>query len=334
MMFPAMLPGQAKKLATVPPGTKVTISELVTKGQIDAAVKLAVKNPVAAEAAVNNLMGTADTDIVNRRISEALVVLGSTQDFVDACDKTGQVKKLPREALMGRHLRVQGIILNDQKEYVKAAEMLKQALVISQPAKDSALEAGIRNNLGYALQAQKLLGDAIKEFDTARKIAEEQKDDLRAGSYNFNLGTALLEQTTNDLAMAAFKRAAAQNRAAGRSNLEARSVLMQGVASSRINPQGEEALKLFTEAEAMFEKLGDDRNAGWAYFLMGDHVQAAMEYKKAIGFAEKALPFLTKINDKAGLLNCYELLEKMYGYMNEKEKAENYAKLAAELTKK
>jgi tetratricopeptide (TPR) repeat protein len=334
MLFPTILPAQAKKLTSVAPGMKLSISELVIKHQIEDAVKLALKDPLAAEAALNSLMGTIDTHVVNFRISDALTTLSSAQEFVEACDKTGQIKKLPREALMGRHLRVQGILLNDQKEFAKAVDMLRQALRISQTAQDAGLEAGVRNNLGFALQNQNLLDEASKEFDAARRIAEEQKDDLRAGSYNFNLGTTLRDLSQNDAALAAFKRSAAQNKTAGRADLEARAVLMQGVITGRMNPKGEEALKLFTSAEAMFEKIGDDKNAGWSYYLMGDHQQNTMDYKKAAEFAEKALPFLTKADDKPGLRSCYDLLGKLYGFMNDKAKAENYKKMADQLTAK
>jgi tetratricopeptide (TPR) repeat protein len=328
------LPAQAKKLSPVAPGSKLTIAQMVDKGQIEEAVKLAVEDPLAAEAAMNSLMGTIDTHIVNRKIAEALTLLGSAQSFVDACDKTGQIKRLPREALMGRHFRVQGIMLNDQKEFAKAVEMLRQALRVSQNAQDSALEAGIRNNLGYALQNQQLLSEASKEYDAARKIAEDQKDDLRAGSYNFNLGTALLAMSQNDTAAAAFKRSAAQNKNAGRASLEARAVLMQGVAAGKASPKSEEAMKLLVSAEAMFEKIGDHRNAGWSYLQMGSLKESSMDYQKAAEYTEKALPFLTKAEDKAGLLGCYELLQRMYGFLNDKVKAENYQKLAAGLATK
>jgi tetratricopeptide (TPR) repeat protein len=221
---------------------------MAMKGQIDEAVSLAVKDPLAAEAALNTLMAAADTNIVNRKISDAMAALNAAQNFLDALEKTGQFKKLPREALMGRQLRVQGILLNDQKQYPKAVEVLRQALTISQRAQDPALDAGIHNNLGYALQYQGLVEDAIKEFEAARKIAEEQKDDLRAGSYNYNLGTALLDGSHSQEAQEAFKRSAAQNKVAGRTNLEARAIMMQGVAAGKMNPLAEDALKFFKDA--------------------------------------------------------------------------------------
>jgi tetratricopeptide (TPR) repeat protein len=307
---------------------------MVLNGKIDEAVKLAVQSPVTAESALNAVMARADTQIVNFKIEDAMVTLEAAQKFVEAYDKVSPAKKLPREALMGRHFRLQGIIFNNNGEFAQARDILKQALQISQKAQDPSLEAGIRNNLGYALQNLKQLEDASKEFDTARRIAEQQKDDLRAGSYNFNLGLVMLDMANPERAMEALKRAELQNKAAGRTVLEARAILMQGVASSRINAKSAEALKLFGNAEAMFEKIGDNRNAGWSFYLMGDHVQNSLDYKRAAEFGEKAVPFLTKADDKAGLRACYELLVKMYGNMGDKTKAESYKKLAEDLAAK
>jgi len=334
LMLTSPILAQAKKKPVPAPAAKPTLSEMAMKGQIDEAVSLAVKDPLAAEAALNTLMAAADTNIVNRKISDAMAALNAAQNFLDALEKTGQFKKLPREALMGRQLRVQGILLNDQKQYPKAVEVLRQALTISQRAQDPALDAGIHNNLGYALQYQGLVEDAIKEFEAARKIAEEQKDDLRAGSYNYNLGTALLDGSHSQEAQEAFKRSAAQNKVAGRTNLEARAIMMQGVAAGKMNPLAEDALKFFKDAEAIFEKIGDDRNAGWSYFLIADHIQNNLDYKRAAESAEKAVPFLAKAEDKNGLTLCYELLGKIFTNLNDKVKAENYKKLATELAAK
>jgi tetratricopeptide (TPR) repeat protein len=330
----AILQAQAKKTTTAEKKPVVPVSEMVLNGKIDEAVKLTVPSPVSAESALNSLMARADTQIVNFKIEDAMVTLGAAQKFAEAYDKANPMKKLPREALMGRHFRVQGIIFNNNGEFAQARDILKQALQISKNAQDPALEAGIRNNLGYALQNLKQFDDASKEFDTARQIAEQQKDDLRAGSYNFNLGVVLLDLANPERAIEALKRAESQNRAAGRTVLEARAILMQGVAVSRIDAKSEEALKLFRSAEAIFEKIGDNRNAGWSFYLMGDHVQNSMDYKRAAELGEKAVPLLTKADDKRGLQACYELLEKMYGNMGDKAKAESYKKLAEDLAAK
>lgn len=326
---------QAKKTKTAETKPTVPVSEMVLNGKIDEAVKLAVQSPVSAESALNSLMARADTQIVNFKIEDAMLTLDAAQKFLEAYDKASPMKKMPREALMGRHFRLQGIIFNNNREFAQARDILKQALQVSKNAQDPGLEAGIRNNLGYALQNLKQFEDASKEFDTARQIAEQQKDDLRAGSYNFNLGKVLLDYLANpERAMEAFKRAESQNKAAGRTVIEARAILMQGVASNRLDPKSAEALKLFGNAEAMFEKIGDNQNAGWSFYLMGDHVQNSLDYKRAAEFGEKAVPFLTKADDKAGLQACYELLVKMYGNMGDKTKAESYKKLAEDLAAK
>jgi len=330
----AIMQAQAKKTKTAETKPTVSVSEMVLNGKIDEAVKLAVQSPVSAESALNSLMARADTQIVNFKIEDAMLTLDAAQKFLEAYDRAGPMKKLPREALMGRHLRLQGIIFNNNREFAQARDILKQALQVSKNSQDPGLEAGIRNNLGYALQNLKQFEDASKEFETARQIAEQQTDDLRAGSYNFNLGVVLLDLANPERAIEAFKRAESQNRAAGRTVLEARAILMQGVATSRIDAKSAEALKLFGNAEAMFEKIGDNRNAGWSFYLMGDHVQNSMDYKRAAEFGEKAVPFLTKADDKTGLQACYELLGKVYGNMGDKTKAESYKKLAEDLAVK
>jgi tetratricopeptide (TPR) repeat protein len=330
----AIVQGQAKKPTTAAAKPATSASELVLSGKIDEAVKLALQSPVAAESALNALMARADTQIVNFEVDKAMITLDAAQKFMEGCDKAGGPKKLPREALLGRHFRIQGIIFNNNREFAQAQAVLKQALQFSKNAQDPALEAGIRNNMGYALQNLKQLEDASKEFDAARKIAEQQKDDLRAGSYNFNLGVVLLDMEQPERAVEAFKRAETQNKTAGRAVLEARSMLMQGVALGRIDTKSGDALKLFGNAESMFEKIGDTRNAGWSFYLMADHMQNSMDYKKAAEFGEKAVPFLTKAVDNAGLKACYELLTQLYGNMGDKTKAESYKKLADDLAAK
>lgn len=312
--------------------TAVSISDLVLHGKIPEAVKLAVKSPLAAESALNSLMAAADGQIVLRKITEAKTTLDAAQNFVDACDKTGQVKNLPRDALKGRGLRLQGIVLSDQKEYGNAEATLRQALEISRKAQDKALEAGVHNNLGFALRNMERLEEAAKEFDTARQIAEEQKDDLRAGSSNFNLGEVLFQLNRLDTALAAFKRSAEQNKAASQPSIEARALFMQGRVSSGLDARSPEAIKLFQEAESIFEKLGDDRNAAWSFYFMGEHAAYSMDFKRAKDFGEKALPFLTKVGDKAGLQQCYAFLSDICNHLGDTPMAEKYKKQAEELT--
>jgi tetratricopeptide (TPR) repeat protein len=305
--------------------------DLILGGKVAEAVKLALKSPAAAAAAVKSLMDSADAQISRRKIPEALATLEAAQKFVDACDRAGGIKALPREALKGRQVRLQGIMLSDQREFAKAEAFLMQALQISKKIKDPVLEAGVHNNLGYALRNQQLLEEAAKEFDTARQMAEEQKDDLRAGSYNFNLGEVLQKLGRLDPALAAFKRSAEQNKAASRSDIQARAILMQATVIGSKDSRSPEVLMLYREAASMFEKLGDNQNLGWTLYLIGDHIAYTMDFRTAAEYGEKALPFLAKADDKAGLQRCYELLTDLFGRLSEPQKAEKYKKLAEEL---
>jgi tetratricopeptide (TPR) repeat protein len=329
-LFSTLGQAQAKKTKAAETAPAVSIPDLVLKGKIDDAVKFAVKTPLAAESAFNSLMASADTQIVLRKIPDAQATLDAAQKFMDACDKTGRVKDLPKAALKGRQLRLQGIVLSNNLDFTKALEVLNQALLVSKSAKDLALEAGIHNNLGYARQKVDSLDEAAHEFDTARKIAEDQKDDLRAGSYNFNLGTALLDEEKFDAALAAFQRSAEQNKRAAQAGREARAIFMQARVITKIDPKKAEIMPLFQDAATRFEKLEDPANAGWSYFLMGDNARTNGDFKKAADLAEKALPFLTKAGDKLALQECYRHLALMYTTLGETAKAEKYDKLANE----
>ncbi|MBP1596464.1 MAG: hypothetical protein H6Q05_1841 [Acidobacteria bacterium] len=325
---------QAKKDKAGAKKAAPTVSELVLAGKIPEAVKLAAKQPGAAETTLNTLMSSSDTQITLRQIPEARASLEAARKFLDACEKAGQAKNLPADALKGRELRLQGISLSDEKQFEKAEAFLHQALDISKKAKDPALEAGIHNNLGYALRNMNLLEEAAQEFESARQMAEEQKDDLRAGSYNFNLGEVLQKMGRRELALAAYKRSAEQNKAASRPNIEARAILMQGVVTSSLEPRGQDAVVLFLEAASKFEKVGDNQNAGWSYMLLGDHFGYAMDFKRVVEYCEKAVPLLSKAEDKAGLLRCYNTLTDMHGRLGDIPKCEMYKKLGEELSKK
>jgi tetratricopeptide (TPR) repeat protein len=193
------------------------------------------------------------------------------------------------------------------------------------------LEAAVHNNLGYALQSMDLLEDAVKEYDTARQMADEQKDNLRSGSANFNLGEVLYQLKRLDPALVAFKRAAEKSRAASRPDIEALAIRKQAVVMNAQDRRSAEAIRVFQEAETLFEKIGDHQNAGWTYYQMGDSLAYNMSFQQAAEYGEKALTLLTKANYKPGLQRCYEFLGDMYGRLGDIPKAEKYKKQAKEL---
>jgi tetratricopeptide (TPR) repeat protein len=328
------------KKSSAPAKSPPTLQDLVLQGKTADAVRLATKTPASVSPFVKQLIEQVDLQITDRKIVEAQASLAATDKFLDAYVAAAKATDLPRDAVKGRILRIQGIQLSDEKQYAKAEDVLRKALDLSRRAADRTLEAGIRNNLGYSLRYQDKPGEAdkleqaAKEFDTARQIAEDQKDALRAGSYNFNLGEALLQLRRNEAAQQAFKRSAEQNAAASKTSLVARATLMQGVAVSRVNIAGDEALAYFSKAQKMFESLGDTRNAGWSYWLMADHTAYMGKFTDAIGWAEHAVPLLKTAGDKAGVARCYEFLADMYARPpGDKAKVEQYKKLAEETAK-
>ena len=319
---------KAKAAAKTP---AVTIADLVMQGKIPEAAKLAAKSPGAAESALNSLMSSADAQILARKTAEAQATLDAAQKFVDACDKTGKVKDIPLDALKGRQFRLQGIQFSDQGDYAKSEAFLRQALQISKNVKDPVLEAAVHNNLGYALQSMDLLEEAVKEYDTARQMADDQKDNLRSGIANFNLGEALYQLKRLDPAMVAFKRAAEKSRAASRPDIEALATRKQAVVMGAQDPRSQDAIRVFQEAETMFEKIGDLQNAGLTYYMMGDHIAYSLNFRQAAEYGEKALALLTKANHKPSLQRCCEFLGEMYGRLGDIPKAEQYKKQAKEL---
>ena len=273
-----------------------------------------------------------DLKITDRQIAQAGATLEAAERFVDEWARVKKGKDLSRDALKGRKLRLQGIELNDKKEYAKAEGILKQALEMSKQLKDPVLEAGVRNNLGYALRFQQKLEESAKEFETARQIAESQKDNLRAASYNLNLGDVLLQLDRAASAIDAFKRAEVQGKAASKSNVEARAILMQGLAQIRIvpavpEPLRQEPIRLMEKAEKMFEEQGDDRNTGWALYLIADRMAYSMKFADAAALGERAIPYLSKAKDKEGLRRCYFLLMDMFNRLGDIAKSSKYKKL-------
>lgn len=321
--------GQSEKLSEK---AVEEISALIEQGKISEAIQRSETAPDSAPTALLALISKSDNLITLRKIDEAKRILAAVLKFTEAFQLSEENGHLSQHALEGRQLRLQGIELNDAKEFQEAEPVLRKALEMSQKAGDEVLEAGIRNNLGYSLRNQSKLDAAVQEFDTARRLAETQNDTLRAGSYNFNLGNALLALGRKEDAYEAFKRSAEQNRDAERKDLIARSTLMMGVALSQIDSISEEPLKYFGEAQKMFEDLGDDRNCGWSFYLMADHIAYSFKFAEAMELGEKAIPYLKKAEDTAGLIRCYTLLSDMYGRLQQTEKATEYRQLARKLS--
>src|SRR5437867_5293279 len=161
----------------------LSAKDLVLQGKTSEAVRLAMKTPTGVAETLKSLLETADTQVTERLLAQAQSTLDAADRFVAECTKVRKTPQVSAEGLKGRKLRLQGILLSDQKEYTKAEAALKEALEISQKTHDLFLEAGARNNLGYALMMMGKGEDAVKEFIAARDIAESQKDPLRAGSY-------------------------------------------------------------------------------------------------------------------------------------------------------
>jgi tetratricopeptide (TPR) repeat protein len=310
------------------------ISSLIAADKVPEAVEKAKAAPGSVQDALWSVLKDFDDFVTTRKIDEAKGLVAAVRSFLDSLAPKGEGEIAIRQALEGRSMRLQGIELNDAKEYQAAEPVLRKALELSQAAKDEVLEAGIRNNLGYSLRNQSKLEEAAREFDAARKMAEAQKDNLRAGSYNFNLGNALLALGRDNPAFDAFKRSVEQNREAGRESLMARGTLMKGVVLSRINKVSEEPMKHFEDAQKVFATLGDDRNCGWCYYLMADHIAYRFKFAEAAALGEKAVSHLEKAKDRDGLIRCYTLLSDMYGRLQNKEKVAKYRRLARELSSK
>jgi len=304
-----------------------SIQGLLSQGKTADAVRLARKTPGAAEAALQELLKQADLQITDRKIDEAGASLQTALTFAQAYNRASKSKPLAMDPLAGRQFRLEGIRLNDRKEYAEAEAILRKALDASLRVKDSGLEAGVRNNLGYALRHRDKLEEAAAEFDAARLLAEGQNDPLRAGSYNFNLGEVLLALYRNETALQAFRRSAEQSAAASRKSLEGSAYLRQGIALSRINSASPEAIKFFDKGRMIFEALGDDRNVGWAFYLAADH-SAYRNPAEAAAFGERAIPYLERAKDNSGLLLIYQFLANMYARTGESAKAQKYNDLA------
>jgi len=323
--------GAAQTPKAAPFSTPPDIAALVTSNRTSEAVQAAVQSPGSVEPGIQKLCATFDLLVNFRQLQQAGSVLDASEHFLDELEKSSPAVKVSRDPIRGRRLRLAGIELGDQKQYREAETKLREALAISVAARDAVLEAGVHNNLGYALHYQNRMEEAAAEYDRARQMAEEQNDSLRAGSYNFNLGQALLALQKPESAAEAFRRAEAQNSAAGRGSLEARSVIMRGIALARVNPQSPAAFQLYGKARTMFQDQGDDRNVGWALFLMAGHRNAEAQFLEAARYAEEAVPYLIKSDDKALLRNCYTLLSSVYSAASDSEKAEHYKRLAQSL---
>lgn len=311
-----------------------TVESLILAGKAKEAANLAKKTKGSFDEAITKLLSDVDNQITGRKIEEAQKTITAADIFLNAYAAVDKAKVLPRDAVQGRMLRIEGIQLNDKKEYEKGEAVLRQALEISQKAKDPLLEAGVHNNLGYALRYQDKTAEAFKEFSTAAQMAESQKDNLRAGSYNINLGEIQLRRDSAADAIESFKRAVEQNRAAGQPEREARALYMQATALSQMDLMGgssvilKQALPLYKQAVDIYEKLGNERNASLTWFTMAEKLAITKQWDQAAAYAEKALPYYVKARDRSGQHSCYTLLANAYKQLRNNAKAVQNLKLA------
>jgi tetratricopeptide (TPR) repeat protein len=311
-----------------------TVESLILAGKYKDAARMADKTQGAFDEAMTKLLADVDNNILDRKFEETQKILNALEPFLNAYAAVDKAKALPRDAVKGRALRVEGIQLNDKGEYEKAETVLRQALEIGQKTQDPMLEAGIRNNLGYALRNLKKLPEAAKEFGAAAQVAESRKDNLRAGSYNLNLGETQLEQDMPEKALVTFRNAADQNRSAGRPDREARAVFMQATALDQLDMKGGNAtilkqiLELYKQAEEMYEKLGNERNAALSWYRMADKSSRSKKWDQAAVSGEKALPYYVKAGDRIGQHACYTILADAYKALGKTAKAEQNSKLA------
>jgi len=330
----------AKKAAQPASATPPAIQSLILAGKAKEAARLAAKTKGAFDETMSKLLNDVDNQITDRKIADAQKEISAVDAFLNAYAAIDKAKVLPRDAVKGRLLRIEGIQLSDNKEYEKAETVLRQALQASQNAKDSLLEAGVHNNLGYALRSMRKPSEAAKEFAAAVQMAEAQKDDLRAGSYNINLGETQLEQDTPESALSSFKKAAEQNRAAGRPEREARALFLQATAMDYLDLKGntlsiqKQNLDLYKQAADIYEKLGDERNAAATWYVMAETASNIKQWDQVTAYGEKALPYYVKAADRAGQHACYTILAEAYKGLRNKAKTDQYTKLASETEEK
>jgi len=318
----------------------VSLEQLIIQSRTAEALAYAAQSAQAVAAAVGAILASSDQDVTDQKPDLAAAKLDALSRFLDAYADAGKGSEIPRDGLRGRQLRVQGIQLSNRKEAAKAEPVLRQALELARKAADPFLEAGVHNNLGYALLAlaeedekgaDSRLEEAAKEFDQARRLAAAQEDPFRAGSYGFNLGQAQLMLRRFDEAAASFKLAAGNFLVAGRVSLEARALLHQGIALVGSNPASQEPLALYEEASKIFEKLGEDRYTGWSLFLISEALARSQRFTEAAQSGERAVPLLSKTGPKDRLAACYFLLSEIHTHLGNNQRAEQYRQLIRDL---
>lgn len=331
LTVPCGLAMQQTKTNQAPPQPTSTLRELILKSDLTESLRLARQNPSEVTTALNDILEQVDGQITDRKIAEARSALTATDKFMDAYAAADSGKDGLKDSIKGRILRVEGIQLGDDKQYAKAEETLEKALELSRKSGDKRLEAGVHNNLAYALAGQDKADDAIVEYEVARRMAEQQQDLLRAGAYNFNLGFTLYRMGRNEAALGAFKRSAEQSRSVSKASMEARALLYEGITTGKITPTSKDAISYFAQAEKIYEQLADDRNTGFSLWMMAQQTAFAGDMMQARPEAERAIPFLIKAGDKETLYNCYQFLAMTYDLTKsdeDKAKAEKYRKLA------
>lgn len=185
-----------------------------------------------------------------------------------------------------------------------AHRSLTEALAMARALENPDLAAGILNTMGNLLAAQKKHEEAVGAYQESAALAQKAGNRLMAARALSNAATALLQNERYKNARARLEQALEQIQGLASSHDKAYGLINIGLLYDDLRPHVTgshdllllQAGRLFTEAAAVAEAIGDPRAASYAAGYLGRLYENERRPQEALSLTRKAIFAAQQVN--------------------------------------
>ncbi len=186
----------------------------------------------------------------------------------------------------------------------QAHQSLTEALTMARAQENPDLTAGILNNMGNLLTAQKKHEEAVGAYTESAALAQKAGNRLLAARALSNAATALLQNERYKDAHARLEQALEQTQGLASSHDKAYGLINIGSIYEDLRPHLTNsndtlllrANRLFTEAAAIAEAIGDPRAVSYAWGYLGRQYEGERRSQEALSLTRKAIFAAQQVN--------------------------------------
>jgi CHAT domain-containing protein len=185
-----------------------------------------------------------------------------------------------------------------------AHQSLTEALALAQTLQNPALTAGIFNTMGNLATDQRKHEDAVGAYQESAALALQAGDRLMAVRALSNAALVLAREGRHKDALARLDQAWEQIQGVPSSHDKAYGLISMGLLFHDLRPHLPDAQdllllrasRLFTEAAAVAEAIGDPRAASYAWGHLGRLYEGERRYEEALHLTRKAIFAAQQVN--------------------------------------